>query len=65
MSSITKLTVNVTAQPLSAIWTGKILPALVAAILGCVLIFTMGFAATSALHNAAHDGRHSAGFPCH
>ncbi len=65
MSSITKLTISVTAQPLSAIWTGKIFPALVAAILGCVLIFAMGFAEMSTLHNAAHDGRHSAGFPCH
>ena len=65
MSSIAKLTVSVTAQPRSAIWTKKILPALVAISLGCVLIFVMGFAETSTLHNAAHDGRHAAGFPCH
>ncbi len=41
------------------------LPALFAAILGLVLVFTAGFAKTHVLHNAAHDARHSAGFPCH
>lgn len=65
MSSITNLTVSVTAQAHSVTWARKILPALVAASIGCGLIFAMGFAEMSALHNAAHDGRHSAGFPCH
>nr|VFK44269.1 MAG: cobalt transporter subunit CbtB [Candidatus Kentron sp. TC]VFK47215.1 MAG: cobalt transporter subunit CbtB [Candidatus Kentron sp. TC]VFK60617.1 MAG: cobalt transporter subunit CbtB [Candidatus Kentron sp. TC] len=42
-----------------------------AAILGALLIFasgfaqTAGFSETNVLHNAAHDARHSAGFPCH
>lgn len=42
-----------------------------AAFLGAVLIFASGFAQTAGfseaniLHNAAHDARHSAGFPCH
>ena len=65
MSSTTNFTDSVTVQPHSAIWTEKILPALVTASIGCVLIFAMGFAETSALHNAAHEGGHSAGFPCH
>ena len=34
---------------------------------GLVLIFTVGFAHGSGglLHNAAHDTRHAASFPCH
>ena len=34
---------------------------------GAVLIFTVGFAQGSGgfLHNAAHDTRHAASFPCH
>ena len=42
-----------------------LLPALAAATLGIVLLFGAGFAPMEALHNAAHDSRHSAGFPCH
>ena len=36
-------------------------------ILGAVLIFVVGFAQGSGgfLHNAAHDTRHAASFPCH
>ncbi|MFV2060890.1 MAG: CbtB domain-containing protein [Gammaproteobacteria bacterium] len=34
---------------------------------GLALIFTVGFAQGNGnvLHNAAHDTRHSAAFPCH
>lgn len=41
------------------------LPAICAAVLGLALIFAAGFAETHVLHNATHDARHSAGFPCH
>ena len=34
-------------------------------ILGVVFIYGAGFVQTSAVHNAAHDARHSLGFPCH
>jgi cobalt transporter subunit CbtB len=40
-------------------------PALFAALLGIGLIFVAGFAESSILHNAAHDGRHAFAFPCH
>jgi cobalt transporter subunit CbtB len=43
----------------------RILPSLLAAALGLALVYGAGFAQTAHLHNAAHDGRHSAGFPCH
>ncbi len=36
-----------------------------ALLLGIVIIYGVGFAQTSAAHNAAHDMRHSQGFPCH
>ena len=36
-----------------------------ALILGFVLIYTVGFAASSNIHNAAHDTRHGLAFPCH
>lgn len=32
---------------------------------GSFLIYGTGFAGASVLHNAAHDTRHAAGFPCH
>jgi len=36
-----------------------------ALLLGTVILFGAAFAQTSAVHNAAHDMRHSQGFPCH
>ena len=34
-------------------------------LLGAAIIYAAGFVNTSAVHNAAHDTRHSQGFPCH
>ena len=34
-------------------------------ILGAAIVYAAGFVNTSAAHNAAHDMRHSQGFPCH
>ena len=33
--------------------------------LGIVILYGAGFVQTSAVHNAAHDMRHSQAFPCH
>jgi cobalt transporter subunit CbtB len=33
--------------------------------LGLGFVYFVGFAPVSAVHNAAHDTRHSAAFPCH
>jgi cobalt transporter subunit CbtB len=42
------------------------LVAIVAAgLLGLFLVWGIGFAPIEALHNAAHDTRHSLAFPCH
>lgn len=32
---------------------------------GALMILAVGFIPTSEVHNAAHDTRHSAAFPCH
>ncbi len=34
-------------------------------LLGAVVLYAAGFVSTSTVHNAAHDMRHSQGFPCH
>ena len=39
--------------------------AIFAALLGGFLIWGVGFSPIDFVHNAAHDTRHSAGFPCH
>ncbi len=43
----------------------RIVPALAALLLGGFLVLGAGFAQIDALHNAAHDSRHSFAFPCH
>ena len=45
--------------------TTTALAAVAALLLGSFLIFGVGFAAPTTIHNAAHDGRHSFAFPCH
>ena len=39
--------------------------AALAALLGLFLLWGVGFSHIPALHNAAHDTRHSLAFPCH
>ena len=39
--------------------------AMMAALLGVFLVWGVGFSPIMAVHNAAHDTRHSSGFPCH
>ena len=36
-----------------------------AVLLGVIILYGAGFVNTAAVHNAAHDTRHSQGFPCH
>lgn len=43
----------------------RALPVIFAATLGFMVMVVAGHAQTQALHDAAHDMRHSAGFPCH
>ncbi|MET0609808.1 MAG: CbtB-domain containing protein [Pseudomonas caspiana] len=43
----------------------RLTAAISAAILGACLVYFAGFSHIEAVHNAAHDTRHSAAFPCH
>ena len=65
MSSVPALLNNVDVPSRAALWKDKILPGVFSGMLGLVLLYAAGFAETAELHNAAHDGRHSASFPCH
>jgi cobalt transporter subunit CbtB len=42
-----------------------LIAAAMAALLGAFLIWGVGFSPIAALHNAAHDTRHSMAYPCH
>jgi cobalt transporter subunit CbtB len=42
-----------------------LIAALLATLLGAFLVWGVGFSPIAALHNAAHDTRHSIAFPCH
>ena len=58
-----------TTQPQTGIQvaadTRRLWPALAAAMLGMVILFGVALANGDTIHNAAHDTRHSAAFPCH
>lgn len=45
--------------------TSRIVAIALAALLGTLLVAGTGFAHSAAIHNAAHDTRHSLAFPCH
>ncbi|WP_226488122.1 CbtB domain-containing protein [Pseudomonas sp. B20] len=45
--------------------TQRLTAAISAALLGACLVYFAGFSHIAAVHNAAHDTRHSAAFPCH
>jgi cobalt transporter subunit CbtB len=34
-------------------------------VIGAAMVFLVGFSHVEAVHNAAHDTRHSLAFPCH
>jgi cobalt transporter subunit CbtB len=43
----------------------RLIAAIGASILGACLVYFAGFSHIDAVHNAAHDTRHSSAFPCH
>lgn len=65
MSLLPVLFENVDSRARAHVWQEKIVPGVLAVLLGAALLYGVGFADTTVLHNAAHDGRHSASFPCH
>jgi len=56
-------TTQATVQSLSI--SQRLVAGALALLLGLVLIGGVGFASDMAVHNGAHDTRHSLGFPCH
>jgi cobalt transporter subunit CbtB len=49
----------------SARWWAVARPLLAAAVLGVGVLYVVGFAGPHAIHEAAHDARHTLNFPCH
>lgn len=45
--------------------SAAVIPAFLAAFLGVMIVWGVGFAGPEVIHNAAHDGRHAHAFPCH
>lgn len=54
-----------TTQVRSLSISQRVAAGLSALFLGSFIVFGVGLAADSRLHNAAHDTRHATGFPCH
>lgn len=69
MSNAHILTPSATsAQPAGAAAPARaqvVASAFAVAALGVTLLWGVGFSHIDAVHNAAHDTRHSNGFPCH
>jgi cobalt transporter subunit CbtB len=54
-----------TSQALAVRSASKAWPVALAALLGVFLLYGVGIAGPTAIHNAAHDTRHGIAFPCH
>ena len=65
--TITSGTSSTPATSDAGVSTNRMTAAVLLILAGLVLIFTVGFAQGSGgyLHNAGHDTRHAATFPCH
>jgi cobalt transporter subunit CbtB len=61
------MSISTTRQTSSHITTQtqRLTAAISAMFLGACLVYFAGFSHIDAVHNAAHDTRHSAAFPCH
>jgi cobalt transporter subunit CbtB len=51
--------------PVTATQSQRLVAAVSAMFLGAFLVYFAGFSHIDAVHNAAHDTRHSSAFPCH
>jgi cobalt transporter subunit CbtB len=63
MTTLTNTTSQTTT--ITATRSKTLIAASMAAFLGAFMIWGVGFSHIAAAHNAAHDVRHSNGFPCH
>jgi cobalt transporter subunit CbtB len=53
------------AHETAALSVSRAVPIFMAALLGIFIVGGVGFSHIEAVHNAAHDYRHSMAFPCH
>lgn len=60
--TVTNSTLRVATRTTSL---SKPLQIICAILLGSVILYGAGFVNSAVVHNAAHDIRHSQGFPCH
>jgi len=56
---------NSTGLDAAALNLSRAAPIVMAFLLGTFIVGGVGFSHMTAVHNAAHDYRHSMGFPCH
>lgn len=57
------MTALIKTQPLSI--SQRLAAGLVCAFVGLTVVYAVGLSDMAFAHNAAHDTRHSLGFPCH
>ncbi|MFC0679766.1 CbtB domain-containing protein [Lysobacter korlensis] len=57
--------VQINSKSRTVVLAERIVSAALALGLGLVVLYGAAFSEMPEVHNAAHDGRHSAGFPCH
>ena len=65
MSIISSTASNTDNISSTATLSQRLTAAIFASLLGASLVYFAGFSHIEAVHNAAHDTRHSAAFPCH
>ena len=53
------------ANAAAVLTLARAVPIFAALMLGAFVVVGVGFSHIAAVHNAAHDYRHSMGFPCH
>jgi cobalt transporter subunit CbtB len=58
-----EMTMNATQT--TAVRSSALMQSIFVALIGGLIVFAAGFAQSQTLHDAAHDMRHSTGFPCH
>ena len=58
-------TASNTTTAVTATQSQRLVAAVSAMFLGAFLVYLAGFSHIAAVHNAAHDTRHSSAFPCH
>jgi cobalt transporter subunit CbtB len=58
-------TTTQTTTAVASTQSQRLVAAVSAMFLGAFLVYFAGFSHIDAVHNAAHDTRHSSAFPCH